>query len=254
MKNTERINPLEAARGIHAARYEAARVVFLAGSVMRGEATPTSDLDLVVVYESLPYARRESFIYEGWPVEAFVQDPETLRYYIESDRQRGIPSMMRMVFEGIEIPVASAFSAELKRMASEALAAGPPRWDAAELSLRRYRLTDWVDDIRHARAPEELIATGAYLYQDAADFFLRSRNLWSAHSKTIPRRLREVDETFATDFRRAFKALFAKNDPAPVIRLVELMLEPFGGLLFDGFQKESLPTDRAPLDPKRSAS
>ena len=110
----------------------------------------------------------------------------------------------------------------------------PERWDADELRLRRYRLTDWLDDIRHPRAPEELVATGAYLYQDAADFFFRARGLWSAHSKTIPRRLRKTDEAFAEKFCRAFDALFAEKETAPVIALVEEMLAPFGGLLFEG--------------------
>ena len=45
---------------------------------MRGQATETSDLDLVVVYERLEAAYRESFVHGGWPIEVFVHDPETL--------------------------------------------------------------------------------------------------------------------------------------------------------------------------------
>lgn len=241
-----RPEPAEAARRIWLERYAGARVVFLAGSVLRGEATPTSDLDLVVVYERLPRARREAFVYAGWPVEAFVNDPETASHYFESDRRRGIPSLMRMVIEGLEIPGASEFSGRLKRLAARVYEAGPPRWDEDELRLRRYRLTDWVDDIRYPRSIEELVATGAYLYQDLADFFLRSRGLWSAHSKTIPRRLREVDAAFAESFRRAFESLFAGGQSGPAVVLVEQTLAPFGGLLFEGFGRDALPEDRSP--------
>lgn len=238
-----RIEPIEAARRIFRERYVDARVLFLAGSVMRGEATPTSDLDIVVVYERLPNAYREAFVYEGWPVEAFVHDAETVGHYFESDRRRGLPAMMSMVMEGVEIPAASEFSAVLKRRASEIFESGPPPLGEDELHLRRYRLTDWVDDIRHPRAPEELVATGAYLYQDAADFFFRSRNLWSAHSKTIPRRLREADAAFAERFCRAFNSLFVEKNNAPAIALVEELLAPFGGLLFDGFRKDAPPAN-----------
>ena len=244
--HTERIKPERAARTIFAERYGGARVIFLAGSVVRGEATPTSDLDLVVVYERLPHAYREAFVHAGWPVETFVHDPETLRHYFESDRRRGIPSLARMVAEGIEIPGASRFSADVRRSASELLEAGPPRWDAAELMLRRYRLSDWVDDIRHPRTPEELVASGTFLYADLADFFLLSQGLWTAHSKTIPRRLREVDAGFAERFRDAFEALFVEKRQGPVITLVEEVLEPFGGPLFEGFRRDSAPEDRAP--------
>ena len=214
-------------------------MVFLGGSVMRGEATPTSDLDIVVVYERLPNAYREAFVYGGWPVEAFVHDAGTLEEFFESDRRRGVPALLSMVWEGVEIPEACEFSARLKRSAQELLEAGPPPWDEEELTLRRYRLTDWVDDMRHPRSAEELVATGAWLYQDAAEFFFRTRGQWSAHSKTIPRRLREADAAFAEKFLRAFDALFTEKRPEPAAALVAEMLEPFGGFLFDGFRQEA---------------
>ena len=73
--------PRSAVTEILAEKYPEARVVFLAGSVVRGEDTETSDLDLVVIFDRLPQAYRESFIFGGWPVEAFIHDPETLRYF-----------------------------------------------------------------------------------------------------------------------------------------------------------------------------
>lgn len=237
--NMSKSSPVEAVRAVWRERYEGARVVFLGGSVMRGEATPTSDLDIVVVYERLPNAYREAFMYGGWPVEAFVNDAGTLEGFFEADRRRGVPAMLNMVWEGVEVPEASEFSARLKRIARELLEAGPPPWDEEELTLRRYRLTDWVDDMRFPRSDEELVATGAWLYQDAAEFYFRTRGLWSAHSKTIPRRLRETDALFAERFLRAFEALFAEKRPDPAIALVAELLEPFGGFFFEGFRKEA---------------
>jgi hypothetical protein len=96
-----------------------------------------------------------------------------------------------------------------------------------------------VDDIRFPRSGEELVASGASLYQDAADFFLRSRGLWSAHSKTIPRRLREADAEFASKFLAAFDALFTEKRGAAAVALVEELLAPFGGTLFDGFRMDA---------------
>ena len=239
-----RVSPVEAASEIFSARYAGARVLFLAGSVMRGEATPASDLDIVVVYERLPGAYREAFTHAGWPVEAFVHDEESIRHFFERDRLRGLPALMRMVMEGTEVPGASDFSAGLKRLAEEIHEAGPARFGDDEMLLRRYRLTDWADDMRFPRSDEELLATGAALYQDAADFYFRARGLWSSHSKTIPRRLCETDADFAARFIAAFDALFTEKRPEPAISLVEELLEPFGGLLFDGFRKEALRGDK----------
>jgi predicted nucleotidyltransferase len=238
--NTSRVSPEEAARGVWRERYAGARVIFLGGSVMRGEATPASDLDIVVVYERLPNAYREAFMHGDWPVEAFVHDAGSLEEFFERDRRRGLPALMSMVWEGVEVPEASEFSEGWKRRARELLEAGPPPWDEEELTLRRYRLTDWVDDMRFPRSGEELVATGAWLYQDAAEFYFRTRGMWSAHSKTIPRRLRAADADFAGRFLRAFDALFAEKRPGPAIALVAELLQPFGGFLFEGFRKEAV--------------
>ena len=206
---------------------------------MRGEATQTSDLDVVVVFEELADAYREAFTFEGWPVEAFVNDVDSLRYFYERERKRGVPSLMRMVLEGSEVPEASEFSEGLKREAAEAYEAGPLPFDDAEMRLRRYRLTDWIDDVRFPRSGEELVASGAWLYQDASDFFFRSRGLWSAHSKTVPRLMREVDAEFASKFLAAFEALFTEKRSGLAVALVEELLAPFGGTLFDGFRMDA---------------
>jgi hypothetical protein len=55
------------------------------------EAARTSDLDIVVVFDTLPNAYREAFTFGGWPVETFVHDPTTLRDFFEADRRRSAP-------------------------------------------------------------------------------------------------------------------------------------------------------------------
>jgi hypothetical protein len=236
-----RIEPAEAARKIWGERYAGAPLIFLAGSVVRGEGTASSDLDLVVVYESMPNAYREAFVHDGWPVEAFVHDPDTLRDFFHSDSREGIPSILFMVLEGVEIPAPSDLSAKLKEEAAEIVKAGPPVWDEEEVGNVRYWLTDCVDDLRHPRSDEELVATGARMYELAADFFLRSRGLWSARGKMIPRRLRQTDADFASRFSRAFDALFIEKRQDEVIALVGEMLAPHGGFLFEGYRRDARP-------------
>jgi predicted nucleotidyltransferase len=69
--------PTQVTQEIFDLRYRDASVIFLAGSIVRGESTPFSDLDLVVIFDKLPAAYRESFYFQGFPIEAFVHDPET---------------------------------------------------------------------------------------------------------------------------------------------------------------------------------
>ena len=114
-----------------------ADTVFAAGSIIRGEGTPFSDLDLVVVYAQLPSAYRDFFKFDGFPIEAFVHNPESSRSNSSSNSiaRAAFPRCLKWVAEGIEIPEASAISQGLKRRAVALIAAGPPALDRdSELS------------------------------------------------------------------------------------------------------------------------
>ena len=108
---------IDAARRIRDQRYSDAAAILAAGSIIRGEGTAYSDLDLVVVYPKIAYAYRESYRFEKYPVEAFVHDPETLNYFfLEVDRPSGVPSLPQMVIEGIEIPGPTDVSRSSKKL------------------------------------------------------------------------------------------------------------------------------------------
>lgn len=239
-----------AAQELWKERFSDAKVVFLAGSVIRGEATAHSDLDLVIVYDKLPTAYRDSFIYRGWPVEVFVHDPETLNYFfLELDRPSGVPSLPSMVMEGIEIPVSSDFSRSLKAIAKSVLDGGPPIWTAGDLQRARYMVTDCCDDMRSPRSTEELVASATKLYEGLADFYCRSQGLWSAKGKSIPRRLLQIDSTLARTFTEAFENVFERHDATQVIALAEDILRPHGGFLFENALAEAPITWRKPIAP-----
>jgi hypothetical protein len=188
-----------------------------------------------VIFDRLDHAWRESFTSNGWPVEVFAHDPETLRYFFtEVDRPTGVASLAHMVLDGVEVPAVSELSISLKRLARDIVVQGPPHLSEQELAKLRYMITDLVDDIRSPRLVTELVAVGAKLYETLADGFLRTRDRWSARGKGIPRQLRKVDATFADRHQLAFETLFSQHDARPVISLAEEVLAPVGGWLFDG--------------------
>jgi hypothetical protein len=236
---------IDVAKAIQADRYQDALAVFAAGSIVRGEGTPFSDLDLVVVYAQLPCAYRESFKAGGYPVEAFVHDPATLEYFfLEVDRPSGVPALPQMVAEGIEIPGPSEASRELKRRAAAVLKAGPPALDGDSERRMRYFVSDLLDDLRAPRSLPELVGAGARLYEQLADYHLRRLGLWSAKGKAIPRVLQQADAALCTVYSDAFEELFARGDPRAVIRLTEDLLRESGGPLFDGYRADAPATWR----------
>ena len=238
---------IAAADAIRLQRYADASIVFAAGSIVRGEGTPYSDLDLVVVYPTLERAYRESFRFDGYPVEGFVHDPETLNYFFtELDRASGVPSLPQMVLEGVEIPGPSDLSRALKQRAAEVLDMGPPALSPEDERRLRYSISDLVDDLREPRSNQELLGTGAKLFEELANYYLRSRGLWSAKAKAIPRALERADAAMYAKYSRGFERLFKHGDAGPVIELAEEVLGPAGGFLFDGFRSEAPSTWRQP--------
>lgn len=233
----EKQNPREVVLALWENKYPDAKAIFLAGSVMRDEATAYSDLDLVVLYETLEHARRESFFSGGWPIEAFVHDINTLQYFFESiDGPSGCASLAKMIIEGTVIPEENAHTHDAKQLAQAYLAGGPPAWDQQTLNNARYTITDLIDDLRAPRNHQEIYATGAQLYSQLADFYFRSRGQWSAKSKTIPRALRKTAPLIAEDFLQACDLLFGQGDPKAVIDCAEKILAPYGGFYFEGHQ------------------
>jgi len=237
----------DVARQIVSERFPEAAVAFAAGSIVRGEGTPFSDLDLVVVYQKLPAARRESFMHGELPVEAFVHDPATLDFFYAQDARGGVPSLANMVAEGLPLPPGE-LAQELQGRARQSLAEGPP---PLNLESCRYGITDLADDLRGFRNLAELWATTARLSEQLADFFFRSRGLWSAKGKSIPRRLQQVDPVWGERYRKALESVYQKGDPSELLVLCDET-----GRLFEGYRLEApdywrkprLRTDRLELE------
>jgi predicted nucleotidyltransferase len=76
--------PTQIAKEILESKYAEARVIILAGSIVRGEGTPYSDLDLVVIFDHLISAYPESFYFHNFPVEAFARGRETLNHFFSN--------------------------------------------------------------------------------------------------------------------------------------------------------------------------
>ena len=119
---TQRPDPVQTIEKLIQERYPKAQAVFLAGSVVEKQGTATSDLDVVIVFDRLPNAYREAFIYDGWPIDAFIHDPETLAYFFERfDLPSFSPALPNMVAYGIQIPHKTPLGDTLQQKAVELL-------------------------------------------------------------------------------------------------------------------------------------
>lgn len=227
-------NPVEGAQKFVHKYFPNCNGALLAGSVIRGEATETSDLDIVIFDETLSSSYRETFIEFDWPIEVFVHNGSSYRPFFESDRERGRPSLPRMVSEGIILKDDGIIEA-IKKEAEELLKEGPEKWTEKTIQIKRYFLTDTLDDFIGSSNRAEGIFIANTLAELTSEFVLRTNRRWIGTSKWLVRSLKAFDENFANRFVEAFDTYYTTGDKRSVIDLVEAAMEPFGGRLLEGF-------------------
>ena len=229
-----KLNPVEAARLFVNKHFPHCEGALLAGSVIRGEATETSDLDIVVFDKQFHTSYRESMIDFGWRIEIFVHNLTSYKDYFFSDCERARPSMPRMVAEGMILKDRGAIGS-IKEEAKELLDKGPKEWPTELVNTKRYFITDALDDFIGCNSRAEAIFIANSLAELVSEFVLRTNKRWIGASKWIVRSLRHYDIEFTNQFVEAFDEFYKNEDKQKIIQLVDEVLEPHGRRLFEGF-------------------
>ena len=223
---------MDVARELVLELYPDARAAWLGGSVVRGDASPTSDLDITVLHDG-PSLRR-SLQYGGWPVELFVHNEKSLRYFADKDQARRQPTMMRLVGESVVLVDTDGSGARLQQEFLAEVSAGPEPLSPDELNLLRYTITDLLEDLAGAVGDVRL-AVASVLWQEAARLLLTGSGHWSGTGKGLLREVVAYDVAHGTDHASALMDGVRAGDERLVVA-VERILDAYGGRLFAGFE------------------
>lgn len=232
--NSNRLKPFEAATQFISQKFPNCQGAVLAGSIVRGEATETSDLDIVVFIQDLTSCYRESLIVDDWPIEVFVHNLTSYKSFFESDSKRARPSLPKMIAEGIVLEDEGILDS-IKKEATQLINNGPEVWSIETINIKRYFITDALDDFIGSKNRAEEIFIANTIADLVSEFVLRTNRKWIGTSKWIVRALRNYDEQFTEQFVEAFDLYYKTGDKNKVINIADDVLEPFGGRLFDGF-------------------
>lgn len=237
---SSRNDPLPTIQKLIKERYVQAKAIFWAGSVSQGEGTSASDLDLVIVFEEVAHAYREAFVYDGWPIDAFIHDLGTLRYFCgKLETSDGKPALINMILHGQEILAQNSVSMEAKAIAAEALAKGPDSWSQAQIDKERFLITDILDDIKSPKNKEEQITSAVHLFEPLLQFYFRAQKKWTASGKALIRFFKQENPELAEEWTTAFESLVKTGDSTAVDAVVTKILEAHGGYLWDGFRSDA---------------
>lgn len=224
---------IDLAGRIVAERFPDARAAVLAGSAGEDRATAYSDLDIVVVLEGPPAPYRETIRAEGWPVELFVQTPESIEHFTTLERGQGYAILARML--AIGQPLGGPDLDRIQQEARAFLAAGPPTWSTEQIDYRRYLITDALDDLSGARDDDERDAVANQLLTMAAELHLGAAGHWAGKGKWLLRFLRESDRELADRLYAGHRAVISSGDARGLIAVCDTVLAPLGGRLTEGF-------------------
>ena len=207
--------------------------------MVRGDASPTSDLDITVLLDGPPAPMRKSLVYGGWPVELFVHTEKSLAYFSGKDQER-------------RQPTDDAARRRVRRTAGHRwVRCAPPRelprggggraypLNTAELDLLRYTITNLLDDLSDASG-DERTAIASVLWQDAARLLLTGARHWSGTGKGLLREVVAYDSTHDTDHARALMQGVRADDDS-LVEEVDRILAVYGGRLFAGFELAATP-------------
>jgi Nucleotidyltransferase domain len=235
------MTPTQLVHHLFKTQYARSNCIFFCGSAARNEMTEHSDVDIIVLFDKLPYAYRETYLSEGWLVDAQIHDPETLNYLMASDARLGSAIVAKMITESILIPIATRESDLVSSVASKIVTSGPSPQDFSGV---RYMVANMISDLRQSEDRHETLSTGVELYKILSNFVFRSRNQWAVSRKMTPRLLEALDPAINEKFFLAFSELFSEGKVDAAINLAEELLEVVGGPLSDGFKMSYSPQAR----------
>ncbi|MUG72200.1 nucleotidyltransferase domain-containing protein [Paenibacillus validus] len=228
------MNGMEAAGRCIDTYFPNCEAALLAGSVVQGGETSASDLDLIVFDESQEGPFRRTYRAFGWIIEAFVMTRDSYRYFFDQAIDSAIPSMLRMCACGQALKGEDAIR-DIVSEARDALAAGPFPWSVQELDRARYEIGESLADLSGDRSDAECLFIVAKLTLQLASFALRSAGCWLGDGKWLYRELERHSLEQSRELLAALDAYYTNRNPEPLFALTGRWLEPYGGLLAEGY-------------------
>ena len=216
--------------------YPGATTIILGGSASTGRRTSTSDIDILVIAPTLRRADDRSAQAEarvahrdGERIDVFAYTEEGYRDWAERDFASLRPVLSYLLTEGTVLRAGTEF--ERLREWSEARLLRGPQQSPHDLELRRYAVTDLIDDLSDATDALTEAAIRADLFRALGELALLASNSWLGSGKWLARRLRAADERSAADL-----AAFAQErDRTAAAAVATRLLDELGGRVDEDF-------------------
>jgi predicted nucleotidyltransferase len=211
-----------------AARFPAAAIAVVGGSTARGTRTPSSDIDLLIVGPSEMFDTETTSLatfssFEGEGFEVFAYTPEAFEWWAEHDLRDFRPVLQDILLEGTVARGQAAVDALRDRW--RPIVAEGPQVDAHLIDMRRYVVTDLLDDLADATDPLEQRVLAHALFTQLGELMLLTDGRWLGGGKWLVRRLREWNAARTDELARPL----LDEDHVAFVRAATVELDRLGG-------------------------
>jgi hypothetical protein len=217
--------------------------ILACGTIVAGNPDPGSDFDLYVIHRE-PWRQRIQKRFHGVATEIFVNSPESVSAYLESERFR--PMAAHMLATGFPVLESDPEVATLRDRA-RAVLAEPPALEAEQSIFERYAgalmVEDAADVIERDADAASLLATEAVHHAARMRFRLAGR--FVPRHKDLLAELDRLDAALARDVR----AFLAANDARQRLALAGSIADRvFGAHGFFEWESARVPVVSAPVE------
>lgn len=224
------MDPLRAAAEFVDRRFPSAQIAVVGGSTARGARTDTSDIDLLLIGPDDMFDAGESslaatYAFAGEVVEVFAYTPDAYEDWAKGSIAQFRPTIVDMLVSGAAIRDDGSL-ASLRNKWRRVLAAGAEP-SPELLAMKRYIVTDVLDDLQDATDPLETRVLAHTLFREVAELALLANGRWIGTGKYLPRRLREWNE----DRAAALTDPYLADDRAKLLVAAARELDAAGGRL-----------------------
>jgi predicted nucleotidyltransferase len=202
--------------------------IVAAGTIVRGNPSPSSDLDVYVLHHA-PERQRIQRRFAGVPAEIFVNPPARVERYLDAEAREGRPITAHMLSTGFAVYAGDECLAGLRRRGEEIIAWGPDP-TVEDLVRQRYGATTLFEDAADVAAsdPETAVALLTRAVEEAIRYAFWAAGVWQPRHKDVLRRLGEIDAEAAHIARAYYRGAGVDARFARARALLERLAIPTG--------------------------
>lgn len=202
----------------------------LTGSYATCNANETSDLDVLVINRYSRSILIESYKFEGKKIQIIALPLLDIDYILYKDITIRKGVYLHQLTTGIILADENNILKQLQEKSKRIYKIGPHKLSDYEIYQLRGKITTRLEDLIGNKDRDEIYYIALELFQFLIDAYFKINQKWLFTGKYVGKVLKHEASDFHNLLINSYNAI-TNNDPAPLIKITEILLASIGGKL-----------------------